>query len=257
MGAPNTQKIKKFLDIDKHTIKTKENAGISINLNDFKELEETIIEIDGKKVNTLVLPGFFEVTFPDKMDSITFTFPYNININISEIQERTSQIINVSFKPGEVIAFVEVINTNTDMRLLESMFEGSIKYLNKDIYKRITSTFDQMQKINDVQLAHIELIYSQLYMIPMNGEYLPLRLTGKEYKPEYLINTKNSSQLLNNMAGMSYGFTNDFLTAEMTKKKRKAKSDMEHIMSNTYNQLQSKISLGEAPKPFESKKQGK
>ena len=246
----NSTKIKKYLDIQKHIIKVKKDAELDIDLTQYKKIEEMIIDIENQKYSVIQIPGFFEVIFPDEMDSLTFTFTYKVYINISNINERTSQNLKVSFKAGEILLYVEVIDTETDMRLIESMFEGSVKYLTKDIYKRIVSTFDQMQKINDIQFAHIELLYSQLYAVPINGEFIPLRLTGKEYKPEYLINTKNSSHLLNGISGISYGFTNDFLISDMTKKKKKAKSDMEHILSNTYNQLQSKTNLGKAPEPF-------
>lgn len=243
------QKLNKYLNIEKHEVKAKTETEIKLNLDNYKEIVEDIKEVEenGHKINkiVLVIPGFIELYFPNEMDSLKISLPYQIELlkNNFSIDKK---ILTLLYEPGETIFYAEFKTTQTNLRFMDSLIENGIKYLNDDIYQTVLSIYDQMQKINNSLLVHTELIVSNMYGYPLNGEYVPLRVTGKEYSQKYALNTKKSIHNMQKLSGFVFGYSNEYLiksTSKDTKsgiKNTKKPTYFENIIAGNYHKLQRK-----------------
>ncbi len=234
--------IKKYLDIEKSTITTKVSARVVLDLSEYKNIDEEYGEKLGLSDidNVIKVPGFFTIEFPDENDKIDFFFPYDIYLHKTEDTEITRDEIIINFEPDDLVIYGNYKNTAANISTLSSTFQNGSKYLGNKPDMLISSLWQQLEKISNVSIHHLEIIVSQLY-----GTYdksrkmiVPLRLTGKAYNKKYILNLKQSSHELNNVLGFMYGYSNDSLRTSVSKKKKGENSFFEDVAGSHYDKLE-------------------
>ena len=133
-SSSNTQmkqrKLKKYLDIQKHEVKAKVLTEIKLDLDNYKDIVEDIKEVQENEqtINKiiLVIPGFIELYFPEEMDSIKLSLPYQIELfkNNFSIDKH---ILTLIYEPNETIFQAEFKTTQTNLRFMDSLIENAIK----------------------------------------------------------------------------------------------------------------------------------
>lgn len=248
--------INKYLDIKKNEVLAKVPCEIIINIEEYKAINEELASIaqedsdpnsrlekgekgkqDTQDELVITVPGFFEIQFPEEMDSIKFSLPYPVQIFKNNVLEQTSKVIHLSFDVGDRIFQASFKSPQSDIRVLNTLLENGIKYLNDDIYQTVIGIYNQFRTMSPIPFMHIELMVSQLYSTEVNGEMVPLRLSTKDYKKEYAIGTKKASHYYGSTMGFSYGYTNDFMLNDLAKTKRKENTYFENIISGDYDKL--------------------
>jgi len=224
--ALTKEKFNKYLELKNNIVYTKKKAKIIFDLNEYKnineELEDENIEIGVEEVSndTYEVPGYFTLEFPDEMDSIQFYFPYPVYVYQTENSEentKNSNILEITYEPGEAVFFAKFKKEATDIRVLDKMFENGIKYLSGNLGVLVNSIWKQLSATINMPYHHIETVLTQLYIKYEDNQWKPVRLTRKqEYKKEYAVNTKKSTHNLNKTLGFLYGYSNDALLTSIT-----------------------------------------
>jgi len=239
----------KYLEIEKNKVKATEYCELSINLEEFTKVKEEMLsndstveltEINSKNSLVITVPGFIELVFPNKMDSIKLTLPYEIQVFKNDILISNSKELKLAFHQGDTIFQAQFKSFQTNILTLGSLFENRFKYISDDIYQLTVGIYNQLKGISGAHFINIELILSQLFGTELNGRFVPLRLTGKEYSKEYALNTKQSAHNFGNSIGFSYGYSNDYLLNKMSNTTKKENSYFEDIIAGNYSKLKDK-----------------
>jgi len=223
MIKSNTKaKLKKYLDIKPHHVIAKEKIVITIDTDKYGELEEELRnDKDLKKdFNVIILPGYFTLEIPDKLDSLLITLPYTVKINKLDNYIKDKNIITITYNPGDIVFFADFSTVEGNLRLLSHLINGMVKYLNDDLYQTLIEIFQQFSKMTTIPLSYVETIVSVTYIAPYNGEMVPIRLLGKEYKPEYFHWLVSSTHELGVVSGFSQGYVNEYLLRTLNKKEK-------------------------------------
>lgn len=238
------EKFNKYLEIKNGIVYTKTKARIRFDLSEYKNInEEFDLEESGDEVsieqtsnNTYEVPGFFSVEFPDEMDSIHFYFPYNVYVFISEDSNESSKEIILNYDEDAPIFYAKYKKTDTNIKILDKLFENGVKYLSNDMNLLIYNIWKQISATLNIPWHHIEMIVSQLYVVKENGKYIPVRLSkDQHYSKECAVNTKQSAHKLNDLLGFFYGYSNDAIMTAVTKEKNKeTTSFIENIIKGKF-----------------------
>lgn len=236
MDLNTRSKLNKLLDIQPQVIIAKEDCEIILNPDDYSFNEQ--IEDNYEVLN---IPGTFEINFPKLNDSITIYLPYNINLIKPSDNIMTTTVIKFEYKKGDEILFGKIKRIETDIMILDKLFENRVKYLNNNITKQLESVWNQILPTNTMRLVHLELILSQTYLTQKDGKYIPVRLennSSKLYTTDYANDTKNSTHKLFKTQGFSYGYSNDAIVENISKKDKSTPlTDMEKIIGGRYEEL--------------------
>lgn len=234
-------KINKYLEINDSEVSTKMACIVELDLSEYRSISEDYGEDIGIEETESVfkIPGFFKIQFPEINDSIDFFFPYSIYLNKTEACEVNSKKIMVMYEPGESIFYAKYKEAETDIKVLNSLFENGAKYLASKPDKLVTSIWQQMLPSSIVPFHHIELMVSQLYgkYNDRTGQYEPLRVTGEMYSKEHIMNTKQAVHSMYNSLGFLYGHSNDALRMAISKRKGKDNSFFEDVIGGNYDKL--------------------
>ncbi len=235
-------KIRKYLNVEKSKVFAKIPARVVLDLSEYKNIEEDYGEKLGLEDidNVIKVPGFFTIEFPEANDKLDFFFPYDVYLNKTEDTEFNKNRLEINFQEEEMIFYGNYKNTDANISILSSMFQNGAKYLGDKPDMLISSLWQQLKKINNVSIHHLEILVSQLY-----GTYdksrkmvVPLRLTNHTYDKKYILNLKQSSHELNNLLGFMYGYSKDSLRTSVSKKKRKENSFFEDVAGSHYDKLE-------------------
>ena len=234
-------KMKKYLEVEKSHVFTKIPARIVIDLSEHRNIDDEYGENIGIEQvdNVYKMPGFFTLEFPEVNDSIDFFFPYTIYLNKTEDTIESKEKIEINFQEEDLVFYGNFKDSDTNISLLSSTFENGSKYLGNKPDKLLSSLWQQLQKVNNVNIQHLEIIVSQLYSDydKTSKMLVPLRLTGKAYNKKYITNMKESSHNLGNAIGFTYGYSKDALRASVSKKKTGGNSFFEDILGSNYDAL--------------------
>ena len=159
MDANTRNKLNRLLDIQPQVILAKEDCEIILNPDDYSFNER--IEDNYEVLN---IPGTFEINFPKLNDSITIYLPYNINLIKPRDNVMSTSVIKFEYKKGEEILFGKIKKIETDIMILNKLFENRVKYLNNNITKQLESIWNQILPTNNMRMFHLELILSQTYL---------------------------------------------------------------------------------------------
>jgi len=233
-------KIKKHLDIKENEVIAKEKCTVTIDLSEYKNIESEygdVIDIE-ESASVYKIPGFFRIEF-DSNNAIEFFFPYSVYLNKMENTIETSKMIKVEYQEGDIIFYAKYREEETDVRILDKLFEHGAKYLADKPDKLVQNIWTQLKPSSKVPFHHIELIVSQLYGFydEKSGTYKPLRLSNLKYSKDYILNTKQSSHHLNRGMGFLYGYSNDSLRTSVQKKNEINNNFFENILSGDYDRL--------------------
>lgn len=239
--ASTKQKLKKYFEIKESEVKALVNCKITLDLTEYKNINENYGDSVGIEETEAVfkVPGFFKIEIPSENDVIDFFFPYSVFLNKSESSEVSSKKIEIYYEEGDIIFYAKYKESNTDVRVLDSLFENGAKYLANKPDKLITSIWQQLLPSSVVPLHHLELIVSQLYgsYDEKAGYYKPLRLTEHPYSKDFVLNTKQASHMMSNTMGFLYGHSNDALRTSVARRKNQDNSFFENIISGDYDKL--------------------
>ena len=223
--ALKKEKFDKYLEFKNDIVYVKTKAKIVFDLTEYKNInEEFDLEEKGSGVgleqvgnNTYEVPGFFTLEFPDEADSIQFYFPYNVYIFITDDSEESSKEIVLNFEEGDAVFYAKYRKEETDIRILNKLFENGIKYLSNRMDLLIYNIWKQIASTLNIPWQHIEMIVTQLFAVKENGHYIPVRLSKDQfYCKENAINTKQSSHLFHDLIGFFYGYSNDAIMASVS-----------------------------------------
>jgi hypothetical protein len=240
----------KLLDITKNEVKAKKLCNIIINLEEYKNVSEEIVENEASDENELVLVihGFFDIIFPEEMDSVSFSLPYAVNLYKHNIKSSSSKELVLEFEPGDTIFTAHFKNKNTNIDVLSALFQNRVKYISDDIYELIINIYTQLSGVTNIDFFNIETIVSQMFAEEINSKLVPLRLTNKKYSKNYAIDFTKSSHNFSNILGFSYGYTNNYLLNKVTDvhdKKKLDNSYLEDIITNKYTNIKNKENKNE------------
>jgi len=183
-------KIKKYLEVNKTHVYTKENCFIQFNLEDYSSItllygeDVGIYDVD----NVFQTPGFFSIEFEEHLEKIDFFFPYDVYIHKTDQVEQNSKFIRINFKKGDLVFYANFKNNDSDIIGLKKLFDNGVKYLGDYPDKLITAIWQNISQNSKIPIHHIEVIISQLYGTydKKSKEYKPLRLTELPYSKKYI-----------------------------------------------------------------------
>jgi len=245
-------KFNKYLKIENNTVIAKAPIRIDLDLSEYKNIsEEFDTDNDSGIAETAngvyEIPGFFtlEILDNDKniVDSIQFFFPYNVYLLGSNNSEISSTRFLMEYEEGDSIFFAKFKKQETDIRILDKLFENGIKYLSTRMDFLIYNIWKQVEPTINVPWHHFEVIVSQLYGKRVEGgHYVPLRLTNEEYSKKYALNTKQAAHYFGESSGFLYGYSNDALLTSVSKDKtvpKKYRPDyyMEKLIAGEVNEV--------------------
>ena len=193
--------MKKYLKITKNEVHTKYRAIVRLPLDEYKVNDNEMLnkedfEMIAGDQSSYNIPGTFEIEFPEEGISLNIFLPYNVNIMKTEDSTITSKEMVFNYEEGDLIfnSFVKKIETNIE--ILNSMFENRVRYLRGYISEQHEAIWSQMATISSVKAIHIANVISMLYAKKEKNELKFIRHTEyQNYKKEYAINTKESSHI--------------------------------------------------------------
>lgn len=254
-AGSNKKNILKYLDVTKNEVTTKEKAIVRLSLEMYKIsdndlLDQEDFELLAGESSSFSVPGTFEIEFPEKGETLNIFLPYNVNLIKTEDFVSNSKELVIMYEPGDVIfnAYIKKVETNID--ILNSLFENRVKYLRGHLAKQLEAIWGQIIPTTNYRSHHLQLIMSLLYARRVNGENLLIRHTPlQDYSKADAINTKESSHLFNLGAqSFNYGYTNDALISSVIKDRRnKITFDESHPDSLNSILTQNDIQKIEAP----------
>lgn len=255
---------KQFLEVTKNHIKTKVRAQVTLDLNIYKAVDsDKIDDADYEQItggsSSFYIPGTFEIHY-ETGETDKFFFPFKVNLHKTQDVEITSSFITINYEPGDTIlsAFVKVDETN--ISVVDALFENRVKYLNGAIGKQVETLWEQLESTIEYNPVHLELLLSLMYIEKENGEFKYTRHTNNQsYQAENAVGTKISSHIFNHgVASSAYGYTNDQIITSVLKSNNftdveepeyailpttkdfnllKDKSDLEKIVAGNYKDL--------------------
>ncbi len=238
--AGSKTKIRKYLEVEQHKVRSKVPSRIVLNLEEYKNITEGYGEEVGvaEIENVYEIPGFFTLEFPEEGDSIDFFLPYIIYLNKTSRIEKTKEHLIINFDKDDLIFYANFKEEETNIYVLKSLFENGVKYLGDKPDKLIAAIWQQLMPAN-TPWHHLELIVSQLYGTydKSSKEIVPLRLTSHPYSKKYIMNLKESVHNLNQSMPMLYGYSKDAMRTMVSKKKKGKNSFFEDIVSGNYDKL--------------------
>ncbi len=234
-------KINKYLRVEGSKVYAKVPCRISLDLTEYKEIDEDYGEKVGiEEVDSVFkIPGFFAIEFPEENDTLDFFFPYMIYLIKTENTTFNKDKLEIEFEEGDLVFYGAFKETAANISLLSSMFQNGSKYLGNNPDKLISSLWQQLVMVSNVHIHHIEILVSQLYAdYDKNRKMIvPLRLTGKEYSKKYILNLKDSAHNLNNALGFMYGYSKDALRTSVSQKKKGKNNFYEDVAASNYDAM--------------------
>ena len=150
----------KYLTITKNEVHTKFRAIVRLPLDEYKVNDNEMLnkedfEMIAGDQSSYSVPGTFEIEFPEEGISLNIFLPYNINIMKTEDSTINSKEMVFNYEEGDLIfnAFVKKIETNIE--ILNSMFENRVRYLRGYISEQHEAIWSQMASTSNVKAIHI------------------------------------------------------------------------------------------------------
>lgn len=180
-----------YLDISKNKIKAKHNCYVNINKTEF---DETNITNTAEK---LIIPGIFEVYFPEHEDFAPLVYNYDVSLLKTENYEETKEFIFIKYEPNDILINQEYTEKKDELDKLIKLFEGRNEYI-KDPVILLNLMHDIF---DDIDIVHYELIISNMARDAEDNN-VKCRLKGNYNNCEILGQTKQAANdsLLSSLA---------------------------------------------------------
>ena len=134
------QKVKEYFEIKKNEIICKYDTILEINFEDYHLDEEILsdnilnsnsannIEEDDDIEYVYDIPGFFDVYIPEKNETVSFIFPFNVFLIKTENTLKENNKLIINYEAGQRLFFVENKSTSSDLKVIAGLLENRIKY---------------------------------------------------------------------------------------------------------------------------------
>lgn len=186
------ERINLFLKVDKDTIQAKLPCSISINKADYSE--ESLIDAG----EYFLIPGIFDICI-DLENSEFITLPFNFQVKLYKPTNyyEEGKICFFNYEPGEKMIFQDYYIEDIDPATIDRLFGGQAKYITKP-----EMLLDALsEKLNSVDLVHLELIVSNMFRDKEN-ETIPARLGS--YDNCVIVGQKKLPHILSWLTALSF-----------------------------------------------------
>lgn len=263
MAKETNRNYDKYLNITKNEVHTKFKAIIRLSTEEYKVedndlLDDEEFELMAGETSSFSIPGTFEIEFPEQGDTINIFLPFLINLIKPDEYTINSKEMIFYYDEGDLIFNCFVKKSETNIEILNNMFENRVKYLRGHLEEQLYAIWSQLKSTTNYRMCHLSLVLSLLYAkveVTNNGkEELLIRHTkDQEYKKEYAINTKDSSHLFNLGAqSFNYGYTNEALIRSVFKNRYNIMSKFEELYPEQFKEFQT-INLNDLNKTEKEK----
>jgi len=237
------KKILKYLNVEKNKIYAKEPVSITINLNEMKAGDDELVDISEvnsdkeELVGSVRIPGIFTINAENNI-TIDMYFSFHLNLIISETINKEDDLVTYYYNPGDLICYETTKSNATNIMILDTLFENRVKYLNGDLPKHVMAIYDQIVNTNNIKIHHITTLLTVLYGEVTSEGFTPVRLTkSQKYSKNNAINTKTSAHKLNSDIGFGYGYTNESVAENISRKYVPTKTDIEKVINGEFDDL--------------------
>lgn len=238
----NKQKIEKYLKVEENHIYADTSLTIVLDSDDFKMNDDELVDISDSEddstsdlVGSLNIPGILNLLTSD--DSFQLYFNFDINFVIPSNFVKDKNLSTYYFEKGDLICFAKIKSSNTDIRILDKLFENRVKYLRGDLQKHVIAVYDQMLVNQNVQMHHLETLLTVLYGENSKDGFIPVRLGSQQYTKDKALSSKESAHKFNSAVGFDYGYSKDVINNNITRKYDTVKTDLEKIIGGHFDEL--------------------
>jgi len=234
----------RFLDISKNEVKTTVSATVHLlteeyrNISDNDMLSDEDFDSFTDGISSFKIPGTFEINFPEEGESAKIFLSYPVNLIKNAGVEVNSKEIIINYEPGDVIFNAYIKENETNISILDSLFENRVKYLRGHVPEQLFAIWEQLSSTVNYSSHHLQLILSLIYAKKVGKENILIRHTpDQNYTKDTAINTRQSSHAFN-MGGQAftYGYSNEALITSAVKNR-----------SERYKQDENDISILDKP----------
>lgn len=232
--------ISDYLIVEEHRILANEHLIIRLDSDDFKIDDDELLDISDDSSEELVgsiqIPGMLNIEAPK--ESFQLYFNFEINFVIPEVSSKDKNITTYEFEKGDIICFASTKSNNTDIKVVDKLFENRVKYLRGDLEKQTMAIYDQLKATANIKMHHIETILTTLYGEYEKDEFIPVRLTkNQKYTKDNALSTKDSAHKFNSAVGFNYGYTKDNIVNNISRKYVPTKTDLEKVIGGNFDDL--------------------
>lgn len=158
---------KNILIIDEHSIKSKYDCSITIDVNDYTNV--VFIETN----DHFFMPGTFNVWIPEYRDFVQIILPYSVKLLKTDNVEENKSLRIINYKKNKNIIEQDTVDEATDMGFIRKLFDGNIKYIRTpELLVNFLS-----RSFADIDLLHLEVIVSNMFRLEKDDQKL-CRWTG-------------------------------------------------------------------------------
>lgn len=175
--------LNKALLIKEHTINSKYECSVTIDLNDYVN----VIFIEAS--DHYFAPGSFNVWIPDYKEFIQIVLPYSVKLLKTDRIDESKSLRTIYYKKNQLMVEQKTVDTSMDMGFIRKLLDGNIKYIDNP---EILTSF-LAKSFSSIDLIHIELIISNMFRTQKDKQKL-CRWTGN-YKKSVIMG--QSKQPLN------------------------------------------------------------
>lgn len=195
-------KLKKYFTINKNTIIANIECYIEISMDDYTD--KTFIE----SKDYYLLPGIITVKIGENesIEQITFPFNFPVKLMLPANVDKDGVDVVLKYVPGEKIMEQNYYQKETDVSVINRLFEGQAKYISKP-EMLVLGLHEQLSSID---LVHLELVVQNMFR---DSEVLekPARLTG--YKSYEILGQKKLPFVTNWVNALSFENTKKAIKA--------------------------------------------
>lgn len=235
------QKLFKYFNITKNEIFCKYNTYIQIDINDYKVKDEEAVDtVDSDEIDYVYnVPGIFDAFIIDENETISFAFPFIVNLIKTNNSDIKNNILTIYYEPNDKFLMIHQKKADTDLKVLTKLLDNGVKYLRNDIDRLVLSTWSEIAYTKRINLHIIELIYTVLYGEESENGFIPTRLGSQKYSKENALNPMESAHNFGTLNALNYGYMNEAILKNVTRHPdfEPKKSDMEKIISSDYHEL--------------------
>jgi hypothetical protein len=233
-------KYNKYFKIEEHKIYTTVKCIVYIDLNEYKISDEDIeTDEDNDFEDSMNIPGIFTVNIPEENDTVDFYFDFNINLIYPSAHSKEKNIVKLEYEAGDLLVYAETKSVDTNIEIIAALFDNRVKYIRGDVQTIIKSIYKQMSGTVKMKMHHISTILTTLYGEDTEDGFKPIRLTKKQdYNKSNALSTKESAHKLGVATGFNYGYNQEAINNNITRKYDPPKSDMDNIIDGDYDKIE-------------------
>ena len=236
----------KHLRVEKNKVYAEIPCKIHLLLDEYKVQDSDYMDEEDIKAYigdepSFSIPGTFEILFPEIGESQQIFLPYNINLAKTPDIILNSKELIIEYEAGDLIFGALIKKKETNIDILNSLFENRVKYLRGHPEKQLEAIWGQLAGTTNYGIHHLSIILSLLYATMEDGEETLIRHTkNQNYDKGSAIGTKVSSHVFNMGAqSLNYGYGSDAMMTSIFKNRTEKLNfdDSNEILSHNIDPL--------------------